>query len=78
MSFIRIPVQMNLIKAHGEKDSGPFSFERSATSPPQADHVLVVFSSSVADRGAALKPPDSKQENKWNLLAIFKMAFIYP
>ena len=32
---------MNLIKAHGEKGSGPFSFERLATSPPQADHVLV-------------------------------------
>ena len=32
---------MNLIKAHGEKGSGPFSFERLATFPPQADHVLV-------------------------------------
>ena len=41
MSFIYIPMQMNLIKAHGGKGSGPFSFERSATSPPQADHVLV-------------------------------------
>ena len=29
-----------------------------ATSPPQADHVLVVFSSSMVDRGAALKPPN--------------------
>ena len=41
MSFICIPVRMNLIKAHGGKGSGPFSFERLATSPPQADHVLV-------------------------------------
>ena len=29
----------------------PFSFERSATSPPQADHVLVVLFSSAADGG---------------------------
>ena len=42
---------MNLIKAHGGKGSGPFSFERSATSPPQADHVLVDLFSSVADTG---------------------------
>ena len=34
-------MRINLIKAHGEKGSGPFSFERLATSPPQADHVLV-------------------------------------
>ena len=42
---------MNLIKAHGGKGSWPFSFERSATSPPQADHVLVDLFSSVADAG---------------------------
>ena len=41
MSFICIPVRMNPMKAHWRKGSGPFSFERSATSPPQADLVLV-------------------------------------
>ena len=59
MSFICIPVRMNLIKAHRGKGSGPFSFERSATFPPQADHVLVdlVFILG-GPGGAALKLPD--------------------
>ena len=30
MSFVCIPMQMNLIKAPGEKGSGPFSFERNS------------------------------------------------
>ena len=61
MSFICIPMRMNLIKAHGGKGSGPFSFERSATSPPQADHVLVDLFFIVADWGAALKSPTDVQ-----------------
>ena len=48
---------MNLIKAHGGKGSWPFSFERLATSPPQADHVLVDLFSSVADGGALWAEP---------------------
>ena len=36
MSFTCIPVQIGPIKTHWEKGSWPFSFERSATSPPQA------------------------------------------
>ena len=39
-----IPMRMNLIKAPGERGSGPFSpLRETATFPPQADHVLVVF-----------------------------------
>ena len=59
MSYICIPVRMNLIKAHGGKGSGPFSFERLATSPPQADHVLVDLFFIHGRRGAAVKLPDS-------------------
>ena len=51
---------MNLIKAPGERGSGPFSFERLAIFPPQADHVLVVFFFIRGRRGgAALKAPDN-------------------
>ena len=58
MSSICIPMRMNLIKAPGERGSGPFSFERLATFPPQADHVLVVFFFGRGGTwGAALKPP---------------------
>ena len=41
--------KLNPIKAHWGKGSWPFSFEKSATFPPQADHVLVDLFSSVAD-----------------------------
>ena len=43
--------KMNPIKAHWGKSSWPFSFERLATVPPQADHVLVDLLSSVVARG---------------------------
>ena len=36
-----IPMQINPIKVHWGTGSWPFSFERSATFPPKADHVLV-------------------------------------
>ena len=52
MSFIYlpcIPMQINPIKAHWGTGSWPFSFERLATFPPQADHVLVDLFLSVAD-----------------------------
>ena len=39
--------KLNPIKAHWGKGSWPFSFQRSATFPPQADHVLVNLFSSV-------------------------------
>ena len=48
---------MNLIKAHGGKGSGPFSFERSATSPPQADHVLVDLFFICNGPGGCVKAP---------------------
>ena len=50
---------MNLIKAHGGKRSRPFSFEKSATFPPQADDVLVDSLSFVAAGGRDLwaEPP---------------------
>ena len=44
--------KLNPIKAHWGKGSWAFSCERSATSPPQVDHVLVdLFSSVVAGGG---------------------------
>ena len=44
--------KLNPIKAHWGKSSWPFSFESSATFPPQADQVLVdLFSSVVARAG---------------------------
>ena len=43
--------------ARGERS---FSFERSATFPPQADHVLVdLFSSLVAEDALRVEPPDN-------------------
>ena len=56
---------MNLIKAYGGKGSGPFSFEILATSPPQADPVLVDLFSSVSDAGLRDKALGHKgtQEN---------------
>ena len=57
MSFISIPMRMNLIKAHGEKGSGPFSFERLATSPPQEDHVLVDLFFIRGGLGGCVKAP---------------------
>ena len=54
-----IPMQINPKTAHWGPGSWPFSFERSAAFPPQADHVLVDLFSSMADRGAlwADSPP---------------------
>ena len=43
--------KLNPVKAHWGTDSWPFSFERSATFLPQADHVLVDLFSSVVARG---------------------------
>ena len=44
--------KLNPVKAHWRTGSWSFSFERSATFPPQADHVLVDLFSSEADGGA--------------------------
>ena len=49
---------MNLIKAHGGKGSRPFYFERLATFPPQADHVLVVLFFIRGRPGGCIKAPD--------------------
>ena len=65
---------MNLIKAHGEKGSWPFSFERSATSPPQADHVLVDLFSSTADGGSAIKLPHTLPQAGENAHQNFSFA----
>ena len=79
MSFIRIPMGMNLIKAHGGKGSGSFSFERSATSPPQTDHVLVVLFFIHGGRGgggrAALKPPAMRDTHQGGSLRLLKELF---
>ena len=47
MSFACIPVQIEPNESHWGKGSWPFSFERSATFPPQADCVLVDLFSSM-------------------------------
>ena len=57
MSFTCIPAKLNPIKAHWGIGSWPFSFERSATFPPQADHVLVDLFSSVTDGDALQSEP---------------------
>ena len=44
----------NPIKAHLETGSWPFCFERSATFPPQEDHVCVDLFSSMVDGGGNL------------------------
>ena len=61
MSFIRIPLRMNLIKAPGEREAlGPSPLREMATFPPQADHVLVVFFFVRGGTwGSVLKPPDT-------------------
>ena len=66
MSFICIPVRMNLIKAHGGKGSGLFSFERLATSPPQADHVLVDLFFIHGGWGGCVKAPPHPTSGTWN------------
>ena len=60
MSFIRIPMQMNLIKAPGEREAlGPSPLREAATFPPQADHVLVVFFFiRVGPEGCVKRPPN--------------------
>ena len=57
MSFICIPMRMNLIKARGGKSSRPFSFERLAIFPPQADHVLVDLFFIRGGPGGCVKAP---------------------
>ena len=52
--------KLNPIKTHWETDSWTFSSERSATYPPQADHVLVDVFSSVVARGALQAEPPHK------------------
>ena len=60
------PVLMNLIKAHGGKGSGPFSFERLATSPPQADHVLVDLFFIHGGLGGCVKAPRQSYSNEFD------------
>ena len=53
MSFMYMPcilMQINPIKAHWGAGFWPFYFERLATFPPQADHVLVNLFSSMVGR----------------------------
>ena len=66
MSFTCIPVQIEPNKSPSRKKGyWSFSFERSATFPPQADHVLVDLFSSAADGVSAGKAPP--QRNTANL-----------
>ena len=58
--------KLNPIKAHWGKGSWPFSFERSATFPPQADHVLVDLVSSMADKETLrAEHPHKPSHSKW-------------
>ena len=60
MSFMDmpcIPVQINPVKARWGTGSWPFSFESSATFPPQADQVLVNLFSSLGAGGALQAEP---------------------
>ena len=52
--------KLNPIKAHWGTGSWSFSFERSATFPSQADHVLVDLFSSAVDRGLWGQSPPQK------------------
>ena len=53
-----IPMEINPIKAHWGTGSWPFSFERWAIFPPQADHVLVdLFSFMAAGAGVCRGDP---------------------
>ena len=45
-----IPMQINTIKVHRGTGSWPFSFENSATSLPQADHVLLDLFAAITPR----------------------------
>ena len=62
MSFIRIPMRMNLIKAPG-KALGPSPLRESAISPPQADHVLVVLFFIRGGPGGCIKAPRHPSPN---------------
>ena len=65
MSFTCIPVQIEPTKTHWGKGSWPFSFERSAPFPPQADHVLVDLFSSAADGGLCGQSPPPQRITWW-------------
>ena len=66
MSFTCIPVQIEPTKTHWGKGSWPFSFERSATFPPQADHVLVDLFSSAAHGGLCGQSSPPTENNMVN------------
>ena len=70
-------MRMNLIKAHGEKGSGPFSFERWATSPPQADHVLVDLFFIHGGLGGCVKAPQQLTEHVNSDLRSFMLEISY-
>ena len=67
---------MNLIKAHGGKGSWPFSFERLATFPPQADHVLADLFSSVADEGLCGKVPPTMVYDLSNIFGVSPYSIV--
>ena len=67
--------KLHPIKAHWGKGSWPFSFERSATFPPQADHVLVdLFSSVVAGRGWGWGALGAEPPNGGQLMTFFSYS----
>ena len=71
--------KLNPIKAHRGKGSWSFSFERLATFPPQADHVLEDLFSSVVARGPAGRttPPPTSYE-KLSKVYMRKHTYIIP
>ena len=67
MSFTCILVQNEPNEIPLRKGPWPFSFERSATFPPQADPVLVDLLSSVVARGGGGGPCGRSPPTRWVL-----------
>ena len=73
MSFTYIPVQNEPNKSPLRKRLLALLFERSATFPPQADHVLVDLFSSVVARGVEglqAERPYTKQHTRGGSLSV--------
>ena len=76
MSFTCVPVQIEPSKAHWGTGSWPFSSERSATFPPQADHVFVDLFSSTMGSVALLDiaPPYGTKAMVWDLSCLMPLT----
>ena len=70
--------KLNPIKAYWGKSSWTFSFEKSATFPPQVDNVLVDLFSSVVARGPAGRAPPPTSYEKLSKVYMRKHTYIIP